>query len=164
MRSGPERLPRVVSVDSRKVDIKFVSHMSTYRRESSQLQNTDRAWTVTFAINGGMFHSDMRPVGLYIENGKSLVPLQMGDGSGNFFNKPNGIFAIKSGDPVIVPTDKWKGSADFATQSGTMLLIDGQIHPSFEIELDQSQHPQWCWDNERPLRSLRHLTYAGAAL
>ncbi len=106
----------------------------------------------------------MRPVVLYIENGKSLVPLQMGDGSGNFFNKPNGIFAIKRCDPVIVPTDKWKGSP--TRHAKRTNAIDRWSNSSlFRKELDQSQHPQWCWiTNDRYVHFAISLTRCGSLI
>src|SRR4051794_37903017 len=38
-----------------------------------------------FATNGGMFTPAHDPVGLYIEQGRALFPLNRSPGSGNFF-------------------------------------------------------------------------------
>src|SRR5262245_30884087 len=45
-----------------------------------------------FAINGGMYHPDYRPVGLYVENGRELARVNTRAGPGNFHLRPNGIF------------------------------------------------------------------------
>ncbi len=37
---------------------------------------------------------DLSPVGLLVEDGRTLSPVATGDGAGNFFLKPNGIFMI----------------------------------------------------------------------
>ncbi|AKI00313.1 putative periplasmic protein [Hoeflea sp. IMCC20628] len=91
--------------------------------------------TPLLAMNAGMYHADMLPVGLYVEDGKELSPLNTDDDFGNFFLKPNGVFFLRAdgsagvmetlayADAGIVPT--------FATQSGPMLVIDGAIHPRF---------------------------------
>ena len=87
---------------------------------------------VHMITNGGMFHPDLQPVGLYIEEGIEHTPLSLDDGSGNFYWKPNGIFMVDaSGEPSIVVADDWlnrKPTATYATQSGPMLVIDGNLH------------------------------------
>ena len=87
-----------------------------------------------FATNGGMYHPDYRPVGLYIENGQELVKASTTNGPGNFHLKPNGIFYV-SGDTAGVSDTatflKARPKTDFATQSGPMLVISGKLHPKF---------------------------------
>ena len=96
-----------------------------------------RGERLVFAMNGGIFMEDQRPLGLYVENGKRQRPLIVAkSGYGNFYMQPNGVFAITAAGPLIVPTDRWWDAARaqpvlFATQSGPLLLIDGQIDPLF---------------------------------
>lgn len=89
-----------------------------------------------FSMNAGMYHEDLSPVGLYIENSKHLAPLQTGSGAGNFFMKPNGVFGLSpDGLPFVVTTEAYALSrtpTSFASQSGPMLVIDGEVHPRFE--------------------------------
>jgi uncharacterized protein YigE (DUF2233 family) len=89
-----------------------------------------------FAMNAGMYHEDLSPVGLYVEEGKEQAKLQAGVGEGNFFLKPNGVFGVYSdGRPFVVTTEDYplsQRAVSFATQSGPMLVIDGAIHPKFE--------------------------------
>lgn len=87
---------------------------------------------LAFALNGGMFHPDYRPVGLYIQDGRELVRANTRSGPGNFHLKPNGIFYAGEGDAGVLETGaflKRKPKAQFATQSGPMLVIDGKLHP-----------------------------------
>ena len=90
----------------------------------------------TFAMNAGMYHEDISPVGLHVELGVELAPLNSGGGAGNFFMKPNGVFGItKDGKSFILDTVAYLNAAPdvaFATQSGPMLVIDGSVHPRFE--------------------------------
>ena len=47
------------------------------------------------------------------------------------FQKPNGVFYIGNGAAGILATERFlaeRPDADFATQSGPMLIIDGAIH------------------------------------
>ena len=90
--------------------------------------------SLVFAMNGGMFRPDRSPQGLYIENGKTRAPLDTAAGPGNFYLKPNGIFYVTTdGKAVICSTDKFvnDGSIQWATQSGPLLLMDGNLHPAF---------------------------------
>ncbi len=89
---------------------------------------------LVFAMNAGMYHEDRAPVGLYIEDGETLAPLQTGEGYGNFHLLPNGVFYIENGIAHVFQTSAYQALApdpDFATQSGPMLVIDGDIHPAF---------------------------------
>ncbi len=87
---------------------------------------------LAFALNGGMFHPDYRPVGLYVEDGQELVRASTAKGPGNFHLKPNGVFYAGEGEAGVLETGaylKQKPRAAFATQSGPMLVIDGKLHP-----------------------------------
>lgn len=90
---------------------------------------------VIFAMNGGMFEPNNIPKGLYIENGQELQPLDtLVGGKGNFYLPPNGVFYVTEENKAeVVPTSAYKHSSaiKYATQSGPMLLIDGQINKEF---------------------------------
>lgn len=106
---------------------------------------------LAFAMNAGMYHEDLRAVGLYVENGVEAAGIVTSDGPGNFGLLPNGVFCI-TGDgglsvydgaagvstpaPAFAVTEsrafKVAGkSCRYATQSGPMLVIDGALHPRF---------------------------------
>jgi uncharacterized protein YigE (DUF2233 family) len=87
-----------------------------------------------FATNGGMFHADYRPVGLYVEGGRQLSPANTRAGPGNFHMKPNGVFYVSGATVGVLETGgylKAAPKADYATQSGPMLVIAGRLHPRF---------------------------------
>jgi uncharacterized protein YigE (DUF2233 family) len=91
--------------------------------------------TLTFAMNGGMFTEQFGPVGLFIQDGKTIKNINNSNGKGNFNWKPNGVFYItKDNVPVICQTGEFvnQGKIKNATQSGPMLVIDGKIHDGFE--------------------------------
>ena len=94
------------------------------------------------AMNGGMYQDDFRPVGLYIENGRELIPANTAKLTGapsqipNFYKKPNGVFYIGDREAGVLETERFladRPKANFATQSGPMLIIDGAIHPAFIV-------------------------------
>ena len=91
--------------------------------------------TLKFAMNGGMYLKDLSPQGLYIENGKLIKSINLKHSSyGNFYMQPNGVFYItKDGKASVVKSREFKLSKniEYATQSGPMLVIDGEINPKF---------------------------------
>ncbi|QAU23492.1 hypothetical protein EO087_05440 [Dyella sp. M7H15-1] len=91
-----------------------------------------------FAANAGIYDAAFSPLGLYVENGKTLVPLNLFRGNpaaGNFSIQPNGVFAIyQDGHAAVRTSTQFKTDGkpvDWATQSGPMLVIDGQINHQF---------------------------------
>lgn len=105
-------------------------------RLKSDLEKNGKS--VVMITNAGMYNPDNSPEGLYIEKGKQLVPLDTTAGpSGkllNFYMKPNGVFYIGNDGPKVVTTEQFPKSIKgirLATQSGPMLVIDGNLHPKF---------------------------------
>ncbi len=89
---------------------------------------------LSFAMNAGMFDERLRPIGLYVEDGVQARKLNRRDGYGNFHVKPNGVFYISGDRAGVAATDSYarlNEKPDFATQSGPMLVIEGEIHPRF---------------------------------
>ena len=87
--------------------------------------------TLGFAMNAGMYHRDLAPVGLYVEQGQEQSGIVTSDGPGNFGLLPNGVFCIGDSFRIIESRSFKKARPDcrFATQSGPMLVIDGELHP-----------------------------------
>lgn len=83
-----------------------------------------------FAVNGGIYSKDLAPLGLYIENGKTISPLNREIGDGNFFLLPNGVFSISEKGAQVVETIAYHQSAEIrhAIQSGPMLVIKGEVN------------------------------------
>jgi uncharacterized protein YigE (DUF2233 family) len=109
-----------------------------YRNLRTFAQSAEGAPSL-FAMNAGMYEPDSTPVGLYIENGELLRSANTNDGRGNFHLKPNGVFYVDGDVAGVMETSAFLESGitpDFATQSGPMLLIGGDLHPRFIIGSD----------------------------
>lgn len=94
-----------------------------------------RKLTLVFAMNGGMYNKDFSPQGLFIQNKKAFSKLDTLSGTGNFYLKPNGVFYITTDNvPFVCKTTDFVSNSNikFATQSGPMLVINGQIHASLK--------------------------------
>ena len=90
--------------------------------------------TLLMAMNAGMYHNDLSPVGLYVENGQEKRHIVTSDGPGNFGLLPNGVFCIQGTRADVIESLTFVDqdvACDFATQSGPMLVIDGALHPQF---------------------------------
>jgi uncharacterized protein YigE (DUF2233 family) len=112
----------------------------TFAALAADLKRDGRS--LSFAINGGMYDGDLNPVGLYIEDGRTLIPANTKTVSGapgqipNFYKKPNGVFYLGGGKAGIPETSRFLAApskADYATQSGPMLVVDGKLHPAFIV-------------------------------
>jgi uncharacterized protein YigE (DUF2233 family) len=115
--------------------------------ETLRLWGEARGQHLLFATNAGIYDKQFAPLGLYVENGKTVVPLNLSHGnpaSGNFSLLPNGVFAIyPDGHAAIRTSAAFKAdgkSVQWATQSGPMLLIDGKLNEQF---VDDSASLKW---------------------
>jgi uncharacterized protein YigE (DUF2233 family) len=118
-----------------------VFHAGQDGKPFGSLETFDKAMSsqdrpVLLATNAGMHHEDLSPVGLLVEDGHERAPLNLADGEGNFFLKPNGVFLVgKDRKAAVMETNAYAAARPdvaFATQSGPMLVIAGKLHPRFE--------------------------------
>lgn len=87
---------------------------------------------IAFAMNGGMYHPDRRPVGLYVEDGRQVRSIVTRAGPGNFGLLPNGVFCVRGDRADVIESRRFAAAPPpciSATQSGPMLVIDGALHP-----------------------------------
>jgi uncharacterized protein YigE (DUF2233 family) len=133
-----------VTVDTRREAIELYWRNPDTDQPFATLESL-KTWTagkgrpLAFATNAGIYDRDFRPLGLYVENGKTIVPLNLAHGnprSGNFSLLPNGVFAVYDDGSVEVRTSESFRDAGrkprWATQSGPMLVIDGEINTQFD--------------------------------
>ncbi len=103
----------------------------TFSRIEAGLPNGQR---LALAMNAGMFHEDLGPVGLYIEDGAEEMRLVTRDGPGNYGLLPNGVLCIDDDRADVIESRRFADETPacrYATQSGPMLVIDGDLHPRF---------------------------------
>lgn len=91
---------------------------------------------VVFAMNGGMFDDEGKPIGYYAEGGVRKQALSRTEGPGNFHMQPNGVFFGSGSKWMVLSSEEFFSSVtqrpDFGTQSGPMLVIDGDLHPQID--------------------------------
>lgn len=93
--------------------------------------------TLLFATNAGMYRPDQAPVGLYVEDGRQLVPLDRRTGlPGNFYLPGNGVFYLAERGAGVALSSAYPprgaGAVRYATQSGPLLVRGGEVNPIFE--------------------------------
>lgn len=108
-----------------------------YRGFAAIVQDLGPCERLDFGMNAGMYHADFSPVGLYVAPNQPHHAINTERGFGNFFVQPNGVFAWNAQRAVIATTQRYQNrhfAADYATQSGPMLVVDGVINPQFEAD------------------------------
>ncbi|MCE0522814.1 MAG: phosphodiester glycosidase family protein [Methylacidiphilales bacterium] len=126
-------------VDPRKEDLRLYwkDDQGNLLRDFAGLEKAVKAKgeRLLFAANAGMFEPDSKPVGLLVQNGVERSPLNLNDGTGNFYLKPNGVFVLnEKHEARVVGSDAYTellSPAVWATQSGPLLVNDAEIHPDF---------------------------------
>ena len=92
--------------------------------------------SIAFAVNGGMYGDDLKAIGYYVEQGERQSALNRGEGTGNFYMKPNGVFFGTGGQWRVLGSNTFFETVgdrpEFGTQSGPLLLIDGKLHPDVQ--------------------------------
>lgn len=129
----------IVKIDLRKTPVHFfwknkngklIRSLENLKKEIESDGNE-----LLFAMNAGMYQLGRNPQGLYIENGKTIKPLDtLQDGYGNFYLHPNGVFYLQNDSAGILPSNLFfqkNIQPTWATQSGPMLLIKEKVHPIF---------------------------------
>lgn len=95
--------------------------------------------SLAFAMNAGMYHLNRSPVGHYVENRMETMRVVTSPGPGNFGLLPNGVFCIREDRADVIETlafIRQSPKCVHATQSGPMLVIDGDLHQRFLPDSD----------------------------
>lgn len=90
--------------------------------------------TMLFATNSGIYKKGPIPLGLHIENKKTLTKINNARRGGNFALLPNGIFWLDGTRAGVTETQAYKTlkiQPTYATQSGPLLVQNGKLHPKF---------------------------------
>jgi uncharacterized protein YigE (DUF2233 family) len=117
-----------------RLELFLYDEMGTPYGDFAALEQAHEGKSLPFAMNAGMYHEDRSPVGYFALNGQDMSPLLTGPSAGNFGMLPNGVFCIRFGQARVFETllfNRMSSRCDFATQSGPMLVIDGELHPRF---------------------------------
>lgn len=115
--------------------------MRTFQAVEAQLRCAEKE--PVFLMNAGIFEPGGIPTGLHIEEGRELRPINLEDGDGNFYLKPNGVFFIDDRRAHILRSEVYAKSAfkpRLALQSGPMLLINGEPHSAFKPASNSRLH------------------------
>jgi uncharacterized protein YigE (DUF2233 family) len=134
-RAAGDALYTVVRQEAARLRLFWLDDQGRPLRRLDRLANwlSSQGRTLSFGMNAGMFHADGRPVGLLVVDGRELSPLNLDDGAGNFFLKPNGVFLVDASGARVVDAADYAGrhqGVRLATQSGPLLLKQGALHPA----------------------------------
>ena len=108
--------------------------MRTFAAVAKEIQAKGRE--PVFLMNGGIFEPGGIPSGLLVIQGKEFTPLNLKEGKGNFYLRPNGVFFVADGEAGVANSNWYRahppaGKISLAVQSGPLLVDRGRIHPAF---------------------------------
>lgn len=99
-----------------------------------------------FAMNAGMYDEKFAPIGYTVIDGEQIKSLNLKNGGGNFHLMPNGVFWWDDQGFYIDESQAFSQklrqnniTPRYATQSGPMLVINGNIHPDFDPKSDSKK-------------------------
>ena len=137
--AGGGMLYTVASVDLRRDDLRLHwlnpangQPYLTFQALKARLAKQGRP--LLFATNSGIYAEGFRPLGLHVENGRTLVNINNAKSGGNFALLPNGVFWVKGTQAGVMETQAYRRAdlrPTFATQSGPLLVAGGRLHPAF---------------------------------
>lgn len=133
----PRIVSHIVDLKTSELALYHLDHtgkpLGDFTRLKSHIESKGKV--LQFAMNAGMYLQDQSPQGWFIEDGKEIKPINLKSSTyGNFYMKPNGVFAIDNKNtPLVFTTEDHSkhNNLKYATQSGPMLVIKGELHPKF---------------------------------
>ncbi len=136
---------RTFTADPAEVHIFWLDPAGRRFGQLSQLQHflTSKSYEIKMLTNGGIFEPGGIPSGLLITDGKEVHPINLADGKGNFFLKPNGILYIDKSGAHISSTAAYVAASPsprVAIQSGPLLVENGRIHQAFQPDSTSRLH------------------------
>ena len=89
----------------------------------------------TFLTTASSVKQNYKPVGLYIDNYVERTNINLANGNGNFYLKPNGVLVVTNNTIDVCQTAEINkyNSLKYAIQSGPMLVTNKVINENFNI-------------------------------
>ena len=86
-----------------------------------------------FMINASISDSSCNPIGYYVRDFQVIKPINLTDGSGNFYLKPNGAILFTANDIVVCESSQIRRFTNvrLGVQSGPMLVNAGITNSQF---------------------------------
>jgi uncharacterized protein YigE (DUF2233 family) len=136
----------IAEVDLTRVDLQLLwktpggTPYSNFAAVRSDLARQHR--DLLFATNAGIFAADFTPLGLHVEAGQEIQPLNLRNGVGNFYLKPNGVFFLSANGARIIDSVEYPNVSEkvrLAIQSGPLLVSRGTINKEFAAGSDNKK-------------------------
>ena len=124
----------IVKIDSESIRYFDILQNTSYQT-FQDYQATLSTFSPYFLINASISDTLCNPVGLFIKKQQVIQPINLEDGFGNFYLKPNGALLFTSEKAIICETADIPLYKDIqlGIQSGPMLVVNGVVHAKFNI-------------------------------
>lgn len=113
--------------------LKIIPNYSVMKFKDFLEENILNCDSDIFITNACINDVNGSPIGLLKSNETEILSLNLNDGSGNFYLKPNGFLAITKNDAIISESSNYFKTSNVlhAAQSGPMLISDKKINSQF---------------------------------
>ncbi len=113
---------------------RFEVFENTQLKSESELYDSLSKKGLFFLISAGSVDSNCNLLGLYISDRQKKADINLQDGSGNFFLKPNGFIGFSEKEVVIKNATDFSVNDDYTTaiQNGPMLISNNTINGNFK--------------------------------
>lgn len=113
-----------------KVDAASSGKFNIIEKEKVDSTSIDSSF---FFISASIIDSSCKPLGYYFKNSQEIQPVNLNNGKGNFYLKPNGVLLILSDKAVVCESSQMYTYQDIklGIQSGPLLVCNDTINSNF---------------------------------
>jgi uncharacterized protein YigE (DUF2233 family) len=119
----------------------FILKNLFYKKNENHESNSDLVRSLLardssfLLLNACITDSVCDPLGLFVNDYRIEKPVNYNNGNGNFYLKPNGLFLVTDSEIKIAESSQIKdfSRVRLGIQSGPLLLDNGNVNPSFNI-------------------------------
>lgn len=130
---GKSYMTNIFKVDSQVLKgFKIVRNIDLLKHSEFINDYSNSVDSLNFVTNACISQPSGAPIGLLISLEHEVSSINLKDGNGNFYIKPNGILYVSNSNADICESNDFKVKDSYlAIQSGPMLVINKEIHPKF---------------------------------
>jgi uncharacterized protein YigE (DUF2233 family) len=125
----------IVKIDSETISKFSIIENPQFKTHQEVLRMQQAIHPSFFLVNASISDSNCRPMGYFIKDSQKIQDINLADGVGNFYLKPNGALLLTS-EAIICNSEEIANYSNvtLGIQSGPMLVSGNVINPQFNVK------------------------------